>query len=367
MIEDIRELNKQTVTIFKSNSEFTVFKLEDGTPIIEQTWLGGSPAAKGAYVADGRVLRLGESSVISCSGLRGSGKSLTLAYLICKALAIGMTVFSNLNVRFCLRRYDGSMEKLSSLPLDWNALYKMDEGLSNGAVVIDELQYFGDSRKSGSVKNQILNSVIMQVRKRELDFYYSVKNLKWVDVRLRFETDFEFACEDAHRLYPAQARNKGEIIMWRFRELSGILTGHTWDERAEGDGNRGYLGSRHEQVYQFDAFPFWWVYDTKDVVSLEDAFTKVRLDLDERVISNKPQRQAEFIEVLTKNIEDLRAGGLHSMGCEDFARGISEQMGRVVTTREIGQYRNRLGFGKRKKHDGSSFYEFDSGEEKHES
>jgi hypothetical protein len=254
------------------------------------------------------------------------------------------------------------MEILQSLPLDWNLLYKMDAGLANGAVVIDELQYFGDSRKSGSVKNQILNSVIMQVRKRQLDFYYSVKNLRWIDVRLRFETDFEFACEDAHRLYPAQAPNKGEIIIWKFRELSGILTGHSWDDpRVETDWDKSYFGqSRREQKIQFTGFPFWFIYNTKDVVSLEDAFTKVRLDLTERVISDKPQKQAEFVDILKQTIVDFKAAGVKEIDCSQFAAGISDCVGRNITPREIGKYRGRIGLEKKKRHDGSYYYTFES-------
>ena len=94
------------------------------------------------------------------------------------------------------------------------------------------------------------------------------------------------------------------------------------------------------------------------MVSLEDAFQKVRLDLSERVISDKPQKQQEFLDILASTVNDFKKVGINSMDCEQFASGLSEQMGRLVTTREIGKYRGKLGLGKRKKHDGSSFYEF---------
>lgn len=355
-----KDLDNDTLSILSSNTEFNVYKMADGTPIIEQAWLDGTPAAVGSLLDDGRVLRLGESNVIAATGLRGGGKSLSLAFLVAKALSIGMVVFSNLNVRYCLRRFDGSLQILQSSPLDWNALYRMDSGLANGAVVIDELQYFADSRKSGSVKNQILNSVIMQVRKRQLDFYYSVKNMRWIDIRLRFETDFELACEDAHRAYPGQSPNKGEIIIWKFRELSGILTGHSFEDiRAENDWDRGYFGnSRREMRIQASLFPFWFIYDTKDVVSLEDAFTKVRLDLTERIISDKPQKQAEFFDILKQTVTEFKLNGIQEADCNQFAAGLSASVGRDVSIREIGKYRGRIGLQKKRKHNGGYYYTF---------
>ena len=204
-----------------------------------------------------RTLMLGESNVIGFTGPRGGGKSLSMAYFICKALASGMTVWSNMPVGYSLQLNGNAAKELNSTPLDMSALYHLEKDIVHGAIAIDELQYLADSRLSGSIRNRIMNAVIAQIRKRALDFYYTVKQDGWVDKRLRYETDVLAFCRDYTKTPEGidSGIPKGHVFSVQVMDMSGAWTGKPYV-----DGDKPY-------TFTFTgARKFWDVYNSYDVI-----------------------------------------------------------------------------------------------------
>ncbi len=288
-----------------------------------------------------------QSKVVQIIGPRGSGKSLFLCCMGCRDLIRGRKVWSNMPVKLSLPMSRAfGVSRLSTIPLDWNAFYSLSADLADGTVLIDEAQYFSDSRSSISLKNRLLNAIVAQVRKRSLNLYYTVKQGDWVDRRLNYETDLQIECYDLawspwggeHNLH------HGEQIRCRMRDLSGSTTGTPY--------------SKSQNVYRSNIFHgkrYWNCYDTKTVIDLEEGFTKVRLDLRERVISNK-QSSGDVLNQLNDIASELVAKGETEISTAGFWN-IAKSGGIDGSSQYLGRYLPQLGIERRQKRGGSYFYD----------
>ena len=221
------------------------------------------------------------SIVMSIIGNRGSGKSLFLTAKAVEALLHGKTVWSNMPIK--LNKYWSDMygvPKLKALPLDLDAFYSLSGELQDGVVCIDEAQNMSDSRTSLTLKNRLLNAIMAQVRKRDLNVYYTVQDPDWVDLRLRFATDVQASCFDLG--YSPWGRTNqidyGKRIRLKFKDLSGYVTGKSFY-----DTGRYY----HTTILKGDYY--WTCYDTKKVVDLEEAFSSVKLNLKQRIVGGNKE------------------------------------------------------------------------------
>ena len=234
------------------------------------------------------------SVVMAVSGSRGSGKSLFLASKAVDELKRGKTVWSNMPVKLTKKMAaEAGIPQLETKPLDLDAFYALSEELQHGVVCIDETQNMSDSRSSLSLKNKIMNAIIAQVRKRSLNVYYTVQDINWVDMRLRFATDVEVKCFDLG--YSPWGRTNrvewGRIIRCCFKDMSGYMTGTPY-----------FQSGHYYKRCLFKGYKFWDCYDTSKVTDLEEAFTSVKLDLKQRVISNKDEESDP--ETLKRYIAD---------------------------------------------------------------
>lgn len=336
-------------------------KYPDAMPLIWEAWLYG-PAS------DIATLKIGAATVIAATGLKGSGKSSTLALLTAKALAAGMPVWSNMGVKFYLVRQDGSLIFLQTLPLDWEAVLILSKELRGGALVIDELSYYASSRLSSSVRNRIINAAVNQVRKRALDFYTSVKWLRQIDVNIREELDCHISCED----YALSARgqemhlDKGCIIKQQYRDISGwsgqpiSRVNHT-SRKELGFIPIDNFDPLGEPIYkdagqtmEFQSRFTWPLYNSYEVVDTATAFQKVRLDLEEIVISNK--QQSEVIEGTISEVVDMfQSEGNIKVECDVFRETV-ERAGIHLEERQLGKIlKNNFGIT-RKRFNRGNFY-----------
>ena len=304
----------------------------DALPLIWEDWLIGP--------SDGpRTLTLGTARIILATGLKGGGKSLTLAYLGAKSLVTGVPVWSNMNIKFWLVTDDHGLIYCESMPLDWSAFLCLSKDLVNGAIVIDELTYFLSSRQTQSIRNRIINAGINQVRKRTLDFYASVKFIRQVDVNMRDELDCEFACTDKAQLGGGQdiGLPKGCFIDWEVRDISGWsgnpVKVNRYDDIVEDNSHPIY--SVHRPHRQFDGRPFWPIYNSYEVIDTADAFRKVRLDLRETVISDRPDESART-NVISSLIDTFRDEGYEQVECGDM-RQVIQKAGLDISERELGK------------------------------
>lgn len=266
------------------------------------------------------------AKVVQITGPRGSGKSLKLASMGGMDLMRGRTVWSNMPVEVSKRTskfYKG--EPLRTIPLDWNAFYALSQDLAEGTVLIDEAQYFSDSRSALSLKNRLLNAIVAQVRKRNLNLYYTVKQGDWVDKRLNYETDIQIDCFDLawSRKGRQNHLQHGDRIITIFRDLSGSSTGHA--------------GYRAIARRVFHGRQWWRTYDTKVVIDLEEAFTSVKLDLKQRVISNKPQAE-DISEAIASFGDELISRGVSRMPIAAFQQAFASSTGMDIGSQHLGKF-----------------------------
>lgn len=308
-----------------------------------------------------------KSWVIRFTGARGSGKSLLLAMSGLRDLMFGRRVWSNMDmeitknfIEWGLRRDNPSKKTIESMgkpyigmkseTLDWDALYSLSGDLTEGTVCMDEAQYFSDSRSALSLKNRLLNAIVAQVRKRNLNLYYTVKQGDWVDKRLSFETDIEIECEDlSHSAWgKEQGLPSGEMIFVRYWDLSGAATGHAQDMKSQ--WARSYRAGTFKRCHLL-----WDCYNTAKVVDLEEAFTSVKLDLRQRVISNK-RGDADTAEALHSIAQGLYDKGERKITTAGF-QNIANNMGVEGSMQHLGKFLTQMNIKRKQEYGGSYYYD----------
>jgi hypothetical protein len=257
--------------------------------------------------------------VVCMAGPRGAGKSLLLAYLIILDLLADLRTFVNMPVggKFLIpvtphiielphedysvgppRPVDGQPPEYKAPPgwevqeryseeLTGLALFNfIDVKLHRASIGIDELQWFGgDARTSMSVKNKLLNTLGLQVRKKQASIYYTVQNFQWVDQRWRFQTDILVMCRDlAFTPWGLEEEvERGVQFSYNFFDLTGMVTGMSaW--------------STH-QPYKSITFygkPMWAYFKSDEAKDLDEIFSKITIDGEAHKLPRKHEVDSEL-------------------------------------------------------------------------
>lgn len=270
-------------------------------------------------------------------GNAAGGKSLSLAATCVWQMLAGRKVWSNMKVKtspaiLSRKKFiDGSdITYKETEALDWNLFYMLDDSMVNGTIAFDEIGYFADSRQSASTKNKLMNAVMRQVRHRNLNIFYTALDFGMVDYRLRYETSFVCTCEDM-MFKPWGKENNvegGICILQRYYDVSGRMTGKRQD----------YYDTRKTpyRVRRFRGRPYWDCYDTREIISLEEAFTGVELDLQKRRISNRANddgvqdKVMECLGELAINNDEVPGDMLWSYLRSKGIEGVPATLGRYI-------------------------------------
>lgn len=212
-----------------------------------------------------------ESIVVGITGPRGGGKTLLLTYFGAKQLVDGSPVWSNYQVKFSHNR-----KRYKAEPLNIDALYTFSPEYRDGFILIDEMQYLADALRSSSNANKLMDSFIMQLRKRRLNFLYTAKFMEWVDRRIRYETDVEINCMDASFTPKGRERGmeKGTTFYLTFKDLSGLMTGVSFYQS----------GISYPQTFSGKAIHN--KYDSNEIIDVIDAMRSIDNKLAKRVLSD---------------------------------------------------------------------------------
>jgi len=175
-----------------------------------------------------------DSFIIAFTGPRGAGKTTTMVYLAIKAyLESGTRVLSNFPVEFYLKRAGSSPELVRFEILDWEKLLCFDEEYRNCLILLDEAPDVISNLASMTWKNRLLNIFVRQLRKNRNSLFLGAQSLEFIDKSMRWQTDIECQCADASRRYGWGAESRGECVLVRLLDMSGMWTGMRWQDRLD--------------------------------------------------------------------------------------------------------------------------------------
>lgn len=217
--------------------------------------------------------------VVVFSGPRGSGKTLSTTYLAAKALMSGHKVWSNYPIDFWGIIPGSDPVHYQSIDLDMMDIYMMERGLAEGIVVIDEANLWVPGRRSMSKRNELINAMVQQIRKRKLTFLAATQNFHSLDSMFRFQTDLHILCSDQSFMGHCEP---GEFITWRVRDQSGMYTGKTFDPSDPVENVLWFWGKP-----MWNCYNSWWEFDTVD------AGRSIDVVRDRKVIDQRTNRQVE--------------------------------------------------------------------------
>ncbi len=239
---------------------------------------------------------------------------------------------------------DGVIRHYESIPLDMNALYTFDKGISNGTVFIDEIQLWSSNHTTMSVVSRLLASILTLIRKRGLSFYYTVQSFEWLTRGMKFQIDAWITCMDLH--FKFHNLEQGTSIMQVYHDMSGMFTGDPYNSRDE-----------NAQTYRlvFHAKPFWQIYDSFNEFNpllasqkLEIHQERVILDVDamgSAVVA--PPGDGDFLQEsneasISAVIQSLQFGGQRHIAATDL-EAVLKASGCQVSLRQLTQVLPKYG------------------------
>tara|TARA_B100000530_G_scaffold275345_1_gene188261 strand:- start:5524 stop:6381 length:858 start_codon:yes stop_codon:yes gene_type:complete len=203
-----------------------------------------------------------DSTVIGLHGFRGSGKSLLASYLTAHAhYTFGTRVFHNNVLNF------GEVIEVEDL-------IDLTEDVSNAIILIDEIQTIGDSVRATSTLSYLFTQMLMQLRKRKIIILWTSQNLRQINSRILWQTDFLVECATP------QGENAGKIVMFEIVSNGTVA--------PEGQKQRGRL---------YRAERFWNYYDTGAII---DSTKSIMIDSNFVKQQRKNNEKDKVQEILTE-------------------------------------------------------------------
>lgn len=308
------------------------------------------PALKGY----GRGFTLQKDLMGGVNGPRGATKTLFMTYLLAKKMVSGKPVWTNYPISFYVIEKDDSLTYYESMPLDLDKFYAFSEEIRNGAVGIDELQYYVEARTSMREQNRMASYQIMQIRKTALSFVYTVQDQAWVDKRFGWSNDFNIELSDLakmpHRHDVARVPKavldadgfikEGAYSMGYFQDISGVNTGKPYHKVPIENG-----------PFRFSGWHFWNTYPTHFIVDVYEAVHSYKKDND------KQEADEKLYVALTQAIEWFLDKGIKKVGAADLWDKIGELGNMEVPTRKAGQMLAQLDIPKKQKSGGKYVYD----------
>lgn len=289
-------------------------------------------------------------------GARGSGKSLLMTYLLMKKMRSGKTAWTNYPISFYVIEENGDLTYYESMPIDMGKFYSQSREIRNGAVGIDELQYYAEARTSGREQNRLGTYKIMQIRKSAMSFLYCAQDRRWVDKRFGWSNDFDIECVDVAKLnydegsvayMPKGAFDEygdlreGAISLLTLQDTSGVLTGTPYNKSHIEYGD-----------IQFDGYWFWNAYPTNFEVNIYEAMYSYKKK------SEKAGEMDDIAKALELAINEFVNNGQVEIVSKDLWRRASELGGIPISPVKAGQVLGSYNVPKRQKYGGAYAYDF---------
>lgn len=296
--------------------------------------------------------RLGQVWVFS--GGRGSGKTLSMTYFAGEAMLNGHKVWSNYPIAFDFlwsgKGIEPHVKHYESIPLNMDSIYTFSDELASGIVCIDEISLWASARRSMSVANRLLNSIMTLIRKRRLSFMFTVQNFQWLDSQLRFQTDLWFLCRDQYHYRPHQLE-RGQFISLTIRDMSGYMTGIPWTEFKTG---------RNEVKANLWGKPFWKCYNTWEEFDVADATRPIKILSDAHIIDRRTnghgQDRADRERMIQEALSILREVQADQLTSAEVQELFNHTMDMDIDSRHLGRIMRSAGWQYRQTRKGN-FYQ----------
>jgi hypothetical protein len=165
------------------------------------------------------------------TGRRGSGKTTSMTFEACRAMALlNMRVLSNYPIEFVFARSDGKCYPLKAEALDLYKLMSFDQDYKHCLICLDEAPDIISHLASQTWKNRLLNIFVRQLRKNGNSLFMAAQDFQLIDKSMRWQTDVVVECNDAASLYGRNDYRKGTLILLNFLDNSGLWTGETYED-----------------------------------------------------------------------------------------------------------------------------------------
>ncbi len=303
----------------------------------------------GPVIGSGHGIDFRRNMMFGYNGPRGAAKTCSLSYNLSKILRVERPVWTNYPISFYVDETNGlalpanssnefirvsqchwvnteaTLSYYESMPLDMDKFYTFNRNIRNGAVGIDELQYFVEARTSGRYQNRVLGYQIMQIRKTANTFGYTVQNQRWVDNRFGWSADYLCECNDVSkktydRRHLGRELMEGEVSRWTFKDISGVLTGEPYD-----------LSQREIGPYQFDSRRFWGIYPTHFVIDIFEAMAGPERD---KAKNLKRDALAEAVELVANEYLEKK---VVSVPVKDFYEALDSHLDAPANHHLVGK------------------------------
>lgn len=296
--------------------------------------------------------------IVIITGLRGAGKTLGLTYLGFLTLLSGHDVYSNFPIAFRFKFPNGKVKSFRSKRLDVKVLSSLSGKYTGSAVLISELQYYTDCRRSGSYENVRLGYDLMQIRKLDMSFFCDVKSVNWIDNRVGFETDLLIHSSDNYYTPWGDENNvpRGTVLHWDLCDISGHFSGYGLEDiRYASQLIRMHKMNSEPNplVHQYElpmANKMHLVYPTKYLIDLDD-LANIRkdenLDILNEATETAKKGPDKYMIAVEATINELRNYGNTSILVDE----LWYRMGIIQETRiqkKVTSYLNVLKVFKRK-------------------
>lgn len=183
------------------------------------------------------------SKFFIATGPRGAGKTLRVTALACEKLLLAYYlnkyhshnthVWCNYPVGFWhTDLISGVKVYLKVDPLDMEDIYTFSDELSEGWIIIDEIDLWFDRQEWNNPTQKAIAKTLQQIRKRKISIAATIQSMNWLNARGQFQLDVVCQCRD-NAFSPWGRANRlpmGTIINLEYLDKSGVMTGTAFNE-----------------------------------------------------------------------------------------------------------------------------------------
>jgi hypothetical protein len=282
-------------------------------------WSSLSSSVKEQYATQemsggGHNIDMGTDSYIWCFvGSRGAGKTTTMTYFAMKANYLyDLPIISNYDIEYRLNRVDGRSYVVKSERLDLYKLLCFDADYNNCLIVIDEAPDVISHMAAMTWKNRLLNIFVRQIRKNHNSLYLGAQQIEIIDKSFRWQVDIIAECQDASRKYGWGAAVRGECVLCRLLDNTGMWTGETWMEAERKSMRSGHYSDPGELL---EVYPrVLWEHDGKKPVfdsyyqqDIWESLRKVDMKLLTYDVGKNELDDSDYLERTVAVIDEIKA------------------------------------------------------------